>query len=192
MMAMSAEPSSRLLDADEFYRLPAPAHGGKMELLSGEVVIAMPVGGEHSVVALNLAVELRAFVIAFRLGQVGVERGFRLRRNPDMVRAPDVHFLDAESVSRDEHPRSYFDGPPSLAVEVVSPEDRDSEVHEKIREYLEAGTPRVWVVRPASRTVTVLRPDGSAITRGPGSILTSVDAGFAIDGLHLAVDGIFA
>jgi len=76
---------------------------------------------------------------------------------------------------------------PDLAVEVVSPEDRDSAVSAKVQQYLSAGTGRVWVVRPATQTVTVHRPDGSARTYEMGATLTSEEAGFAVAGFTLGL-----
>jgi Uma2 family endonuclease len=42
-----------------------------------------------------------------------------------------------------------------LAVEVLSPDDRPSEVNEKIASWLAAGTAAVWIVDPKLRTVTI-------------------------------------
>ena len=75
---------------------------------------------------------------------------------------------------------------------MVSPEDRDSAVSAKVQQYLSAGTNRVWVVRPATKTVTVHRPDGSARTYGLDATLTSEDAGFAVAGFALDLVALFA
>ena len=190
---MATAAPARLLTAEEFCELKEPAHGGKMELIRGEVVIHMPVGGPHGSIALDIGGELRTFVAAHGLGRAGVEVGFRLARNPDVVRAPDVHFVRAEGLAdRRSLPPGFFPGPPDLAVEIVSPEDTDREVAEKLGQYLRADTLRVWIVRPEARTLTVHRPDGSARVYGAGDILTSDDAGFAVPGFRLALTEIFA
>ena len=54
-------------------------------------------------------------------------------------------------------PQGYFSGPPDLAVEVVSPSDRPSEVAEKTEEWLRAGCRAVVVVDPATTSATVHR-----------------------------------
>lgn len=46
---------------------------------------------------------------------------------------------------------------PDLAVEVLSPSNTMSEIHDKVLDYLDAGSLLVWVVDPQSRTVTVYR-----------------------------------
>jgi Uma2 family endonuclease len=47
-------------------------------------------------------------------------------------------------------------------VEVVSPGDTAGEVEEKVQMWLAHGASLVWVIYPATRTVTVYRRDGSA------------------------------
>ena len=46
---------------------------------------------------------------------------------------------------------------PDLCVEIVSPSNTSAEIHEKVLEYLEAGTRFVWVVHPEAKTVTEYR-----------------------------------
>ena len=52
-----------------------------------------------------------------------------------------------------------LDGVPTLCAEILSPNDTIEQVGEKVREYLAAGVPLVWVVDPYLRTVAVYRPD---------------------------------
>ncbi len=42
--------------------------------------------------------------------------------------------------------------PPVLCIEILSPDDRMSEMHEKIDDYLSMGVKAVWVVDPRRRT----------------------------------------
>jgi Uma2 family endonuclease len=139
-----------------------------------------PVGEQHGRRAIRLGGALDEFVEAHDLGYVGVEIGFRVRRDPDTVLAPDVVFV-AQDPGRPET-STFIDGPPTLAVEIMSPDDRELEVSAKVRRYLDAGTNRVWIVRPGERTITVHRPGGDAHTFTIDDTLTSADAGFAVDG----------
>jgi Uma2 family endonuclease len=143
-------------------------------------------------VALSIGNKLGEFCEARGLGRAGVEIGFLLKRDPDLLRAPDVSFLVASRLEGGRFPRGYVDGPPSLAVEVVSPGESDAEVSAKVEEYLGIGTPRVWVVRPELKTITVHRPGGDAHTYRSGETLTSDDAGFDADGFELALETVFA
>jgi Uma2 family endonuclease len=51
--------------------------------------------------------------------------------------------------------------PPFLVVEVLSPEDRMSEMQDRIDDYLAFGVPYVWIVDPASRRGYVYTAQGS-------------------------------
>ena len=86
---------------------------------------------------------------------VGGEAGFRLSRNPDTTVGVDVAYVPPELASQDFEGTTIFDGPPLLAVEILSPNDTQQEIHEKVRKYLAAGTKLVWVIDPAYPTVTV-------------------------------------
>jgi Uma2 family endonuclease len=91
---------------------------------------------------------------------VGGEAGFRLRRDPDSTVGIDVAYVSAE-VAAFEPDAEYFEGPPVLAVEILSPSDKQEEIDEKVELYLETGVAVVWVVHPRFRTITVYRPDAA-------------------------------
>jgi len=143
---------SHSVTAEELLAMP---RGEPCELIAGEIVMMTPPGYEHGDIALTIATLLRAHAGRNKLGKVLGEVGFVLSRDPDTVRAPDVAF-----VRRDRQPkerRKYFPGAPDLAVEVVSPSDRLADVDDKTQQWLDAGTPLVWVVWPVTRSVTVHR-----------------------------------
>ncbi len=56
----------------------------------------------------------------------------------------------------------FCDGAPDLAIEVLPPSEKASEVQVKVYESLTAGTRLVWVVDPRSETVTAYHPSGEA------------------------------
>jgi Uma2 family endonuclease len=86
------------------------------------------------------------------------EAGCRLRGDPDSTVGIDVVYISAELAARQSDDTTLIDGVPTLAVEVLSPNDTVEEITEKVDEYLAAGVPLVWVVNPYHRTVTVHRP----------------------------------
>jgi len=124
---------------------------GPCELLRGELVTMIPPGGRHGEVANLLAHHLTAFVVETGTGTVLAETDFVLGRAPDTVRAPDIAVLWPGRPIGD----AYLDGPPELAVEVVSPGDRAGFVREKVAEWLESGAEAVWVVDPRKRTIAI-------------------------------------
>ncbi len=150
-----------------------------------------PAKTDHGYMSFELGFALRSFAGHHQLGRVTGEGGYILSRDPDTVRAPDVGFISAGRLSGPLPPGEYFQGAPDLAVEVVSPDDRDSDVAEKIALWLSAGALRVWEVRPRTRTVTVHRPGTPPATLRAGDTLTSDDAAFSVDGFALLVGSIF-
>lgn len=86
------------------------------------------------------------------------EAGFRIRQEPDTTVGIDVAYISAEVATRNADNAAVIDGPPVLAVEILSPSDRHEDIVEKIEEYLDTGVLLVWLVDPDLRTVCVHRP----------------------------------
>lgn len=176
------------MTADELLRLPRGEC--RYELINGELKQMSPAGHEHGRIGMELAVPLGYFVKSRRLGKVYLaETGFKLRSNPDTVRAPDIAFIRQERVEQAESVTGYWVGAPDLAVEVVSPGDTAKEIDTKVSEWLEAGARLVWVVNPKPKTVTVYR------TPGDIEVLTEKDTlagGEVVQGFQIPVAEIFA
>ncbi len=151
---------TRLVTARELWLMPGD--GKRRELVRGEVIETMPPGGLHGFVASELSSQLRLWARNGPGGYVGVEAGFVLARDPDVVRGPDVSYVRAERIPETGIPEAFWELAPDLAVEVVSPGDRAAEVREKVREYLAAGTSLVWEVYPTTREVVGHEPDGTS------------------------------
>ena len=140
------------MTVEEFMNLDDDYH--RHELIKGELLTMTPPKPLHGRIVANLTFLLLQHARRNRLGDVLAESGYRLERDPDTVLAPDVSFVSVERIDRtDEH---YYDGPPDLAVEVLSPGDRRSYVERKLALYLETGTRSVWLVNPRRRTVEVI------------------------------------
>lgn len=86
---------------------------------------------------------------------VGGEAGFRLARTPDSTVGVDVAYAPPELAAQEVEGTRLFDGPPLLAVEILSPNDTHEQIVEKVKKYLDCGTKLVWVVDPDYPTVTV-------------------------------------
>ena len=59
------------------------------------------------------------------------EAGFRLLRDPETLVGVDVAYASAELVARTDDALAFYDGPPVLAVEILSPSDRHDKIVEK-------------------------------------------------------------
>ena len=103
------------------------------------------------------------------------------------LRLPDVSFIRRERLP-DGLPRGWSGIPADLIVEVTSPNDDAGEVQEKVREWIDGGAKRVWVVYPDQHEITVHYPDRTARTYRLGE---SVPGEEIIPGFSLALDDLF-
>lgn len=130
----------------------------RQELVDGILYEMEPPGALHGWVASRIGDRLCRHVEHAGLGVVFTsEVGFHLRSDPDTVRGPDVSFVARARVEESGIPTGYWPGPPDLAVEVVSPNDRRSKVEGKALDWLASGTRAVVVLDPPLRTATVYR-----------------------------------
>lgn len=145
-----------VVTVDEFARLLDDDF--RYELVAGVVLRMSPVGARHGVVTLRLGTALTAWADRQQAGAVMTETGFVLATDPDTVRAPDLSFVRHERIPPGGLPDSFWWAAPDLAVEVLSPDERQADIATKVREYLSHGVTLVWVIDPSVRTVTVYRP----------------------------------
>src|SRR5665213_83743 len=120
--------AEKLLTSEEFERLPEPEGGCRTELVDGRVVMAPPPGWDHGDHSNVTAWTLTTFAREHGLGRVVVESGYRLKRDPDTVRGPDVSFVVTDRIPAAGSRAGYFEGAPTLAVEVISPNDAERDV----------------------------------------------------------------
>ena len=173
------------MTAEELFELPSGEY--RYELVKGELLTMSPPGEEHGAIALALGAELYAYVKANKLGIVyAAETGFKLESNPDTVLAPDVSFIARERVGQIS--KSYREGAPDLAVEVISFEERRSKIEKKVGQWLQLGARVVWIVNPQTTLVTVYRPDGSVKVLSESDELTGDDV---VPGFRISVSDIF-
>lgn len=130
----------------------------RQELIDGILYEMEPPGAQHGFVASQIGDLLKRHVGEAGLGVVFTsEVGFHLASDPDTVRGPDVSFVSRARVDEAGIPAGYWPGPPDLAIEVVSPNDRRSQVEGKALHWLAAGTRAVVVLDPPLRAATVYR-----------------------------------
>ncbi len=173
-----------LVTAEELERQPKDY---RYELLQGRIVRMSPVGCQHGQVVTQLLFLLKQHLLHEPVGQVFTEVGFKLASRPDTVRAPDVAFVRRERLPSPA-PKGFFQGPPDLAVEVRSPDERPSEIRGKVNEYLSAGVPLVVVVDPDDERVTCHRQLAPPVTLTADDCL---DFGDVIAGFTCQVSEIF-
>jgi Uma2 family endonuclease len=144
----------KLVTADEYLRLPDD--GQVTELVRGRVVVMNVPGFRHGEVCGNVVHHLGNYVRQRESGRVlSNDTGVITAKDPDTVRGADVAYYSYARVPKRSQPTGYPNRPPEVVFEVLSPNDRWSEVAAKIAEYLGVGVLVVCVLDPQSQTVTV-------------------------------------
>ena len=167
---MSVAPTS--LTADDLLALDDI---GRCELVRGELIMMSPASASHGMVAARLLISVGSFVQAHDLGATfAAETGFRIESDPDTVRAPDVSFVEKRRIDAGGVPaRGFFEGPPDLAVEVISPGETKKKVVAKAKMWLQKGCKSCWVVDPVARTIEIYRPRRKVIVLRNGATLSN-------------------
>jgi Uma2 family endonuclease len=115
-----------------------------------------PMGALAATIASMLVSHLNVFAWQHRLGFAVSEATFRLLAGRPQ-RRPDVAFVPYDRWNpppASEDPPAW-DVVPSLAVEVISPNDSIIELEENLRDYFDAGVKLVWVLNPTLRRAYV-------------------------------------
>ena len=142
--------ASPLVTADEFAEMPLR---GPHELISGRGVEVSRPGDLHAVVCLAIGMFLRQWTRKNGLRAYD-DVGVIVSTDPDTVRGPDLAV----------GPRRPLDGralrePPSSVIEVLSPSNTRTEIHQKVAQFFAAGVREAWVFDPQTRTAEAYRPD---------------------------------
>ena len=166
--------------------LNMPDDGFRYELVRGELRKMPPAGHVHGEYAMFIGSSLVAHVKANGLGKEYAETGFQLES--DHVRAPDAAFVRRERAEAVRGTPGFFPGPPDVAVEVISPTDRYTEVEEKVADWLAAGALAVIVIDPRRRTVKVHRFPTDTGLLSEADVLQVDDA---IPGWQIPISDIF-
>ncbi len=132
---------------------------------------------------------LQTFFIAYFVAN-GRPLGFRVRAELRVrvaarrYRIPDVTVLPS-TASLQPIP----DSPPAICIEILSPDDRQGEVQEKIADYVAMGVPAIWGVDPRRRLLWTadaagLHPAESSYVPGADLVITPVEMFAELDSLE--------
>ncbi len=135
---------------EEYVSYQAPP-GYRDELIHGEVRLAPAPKPDHQDICIRLQDLLRGVVPDSSL----VRFDMTLHIGPEEGPLPDVLVIgkDRWMAARARH--SYPEGSPELAIEVLSPSNKEQEMLDKKDLYLAHGSLACWIVDPETKTVTV-------------------------------------
>lgn len=126
------------------------------EVVNGIPVELPPMSARAAELAQKLFLSLHEYGQESGRGRAFHEMLFIFDGHRDLRRRPDVAFLQTEQLTQHPIPaKGDWAITPDLAVEVISPNDRMTEVERKIREYFEYEVQQVWIVLPEERSVKI-------------------------------------
>ena len=179
--------TARPMTAEELLNLPDD--GFRYELIRGKLRERLPAGQTHGKYASKLNISLGGYVMANRLGETYIaDTGYVLATDPDHVLAPDLAFISNDRLSEIGESDGFAQGSPDVAVEVISPDDRYTDVEEKVEDWLNAGCRAVIVVNPRRRTVNLHRSPTDMTTLTEFDMLELDDI---VPGWRMPVEDIF-
>ena len=121
------------------------------EVIDGEFREVEPMGAFAVQLAAVLFGAIQEFARTAGCGVAAIEQLFLLRRDPALLRRPDLAFVKFDRWQPPDPAADAWDVIPHLAVEVVSPSNSAREIEAKIVDYFAAGVERVWVLHPETR-----------------------------------------
>jgi len=170
----------------EFLQMPEvkPAR----ELRQGMVSQKACASGPRSAIQGWLTLRVELFSAANNLARAFPEARVLLG---DDTYVPDLVMYRWDRIPEDEHGNLplYFQTPPDLAVEIVSPGQTLTRQLERCRELVEHGVAVVVLVHPGRQAVYLLRPDGEI---GPLRHGDSIDLSDVLPGFALPITDLFA
>ena len=172
---------------EEFKRLPL--EGRRWELMDGKVVQMEPHYFAANLVTGHVLGLVWNHVEAHDLGWVlGPGCGFRLWPGRETVRVTDASFTRHDRIPDRKDWGDFLRGAPDLTIEVLSSAELTASALDRIAMFLAAGTLRVWLVDPETRTVTIFHPERGPVMLSVGDTL---DGDEALPGFNTPVQEIF-
>ena len=154
------------MTARQFLQLGEDPPGVRLELVDGEIIVSPSPIPRHSFTIVALGRIISTYVDQNDLGEVLMDVdtifGEHDVRRPDLLffRQSRRHLVTDEAI----------EGPPDLAVEVLSPGSERTDRRDKFKQYASGGVKNYWIVDPKQRTIEsyVLRK-GTYVGRVRGS-----------------------
>jgi Uma2 family endonuclease len=128
----------------------------KADLIDGVIYMASPENLEANDLFGWLFTVVRVYVRRKNLGKV---YGSRVACRLDDANAPEPDILFVAEKNRGRLHRGGVEGPPDLAIEIVSPESVERDYKKKRRQSQRFKIPEYWIIDEHEQQVTLLRLD---------------------------------
>ncbi len=136
------------MTADRFLMLGEDPPGVRLELVEGEIAVSPSPIPSHSYTLVSLISILKDYTRSRRLGTVFTDVDTLL--DEYNIRRPDILYFSNERMHLVGE--KHMEGPPDLAVEIISPGSIEVDREVKFEQYAQAGVMHYWLVDPAEKT----------------------------------------
>jgi Uma2 family endonuclease len=161
---------------------------GRVELEDGKLIEMSPTKKIHNRISVQLLRFIMRHVDVEQLGEIVIpDTGFRLQKEPEIIRIPDMAFIPKDRITPLDD--DFYNIAPDLAVEIMSPGNTVKEIDQRVVEYFAAGTRLMWVIYPKTRRVHVFTSDRDVTILNVGDTLTGGDV---LPGFVLPLANLFA
>ena len=171
---------------EEYMKLPD--NGKHYELIEGELIEMPGPNINHGRITNRLSVSLTNYITNSGQNFGEIFSNMAVILSPKTAPLPDVVFIRAEKINKFEGSQ-VFSGVPDLAIEVISPTDKWSEIIAKVKLYQSYQVTLVWVVDPFDKSVFIYRPDQATRLLFAGDDLSGEEI---LPGFTLPVKDLFA
>jgi Uma2 family endonuclease len=156
------------MTARQFLELGEDPPGVRLELVNGEIAVSPSPIPDHSYVVVTLGSTLRIHIEKRDLGQLFSDVDTIFGEHD--VRRPDLLFFSKKRLHLVGE--KAMEGPPDLAIEVLSPSSVRTDRKDKFKLYAEGKVKYYWIVDLKQQTIEAYRLRGGKYTgrvRGSGS-----------------------
>jgi Uma2 family endonuclease len=126
----------------------------KADLIDGVIYMASPENTDANDLFIWLIIILRSYADKKKLGRVF---GSRVACRLDDRNAPEPDILFVRNEHRERLHRGGVEGPPDLAIEIVSPESVERDYEKKRKQYQRFGVSEYWIIDDEEKTILQLR-----------------------------------
>ncbi|MDQ7024051.1 MAG: Uma2 family endonuclease [Anaerolineae bacterium] len=160
------QPTRTRINTAEYYELPEYHQHDLIQLINGEVIIAMPPILKYQLIVKRILALLIA--IEAKTGGIAFPAPTEVRLDDNNVFEPDVLFIQANNLAITQQDEKRIMGAPNLVVEVLSPSTAKFDRQEKYQAYEKHGVDEYWIVDPIYEVVEIwnLGEEGRYIRQG--------------------------
>jgi Uma2 family endonuclease len=160
----------------------------RVEWMNGEVISMSPASARHILIFGWLYHILDIYVQERALGTVlGSEFLMQLQTGPNRSwRMPDLMFV--QKVRSQLIKKNHLEGPPDLAIEIVSPDSIKRDWSEKLMEYEAAGIQEYWIIDPLTQRFEAFKLDTAGHFQPIYNLAAGRFASQVVTGFHFQVE----